>query len=292
MARTTVLLTCYNHVAYLDAAVQSIRAQTDPDLEILALDDGSSDGSREWLASQPDLKCVFHEHNLGTYGSLNRGIELADSQFIAILNDDDRWLPTKLARQVEALSANPSLAMVHTNVQIISDQGSPLPDERAPFGRLGTSEAGALAELVMWNRIVPSTVLIRRSVMEEVGRFDDTFFGCGDWHLWLRMALKGKIAFIDERLTEYRVHDANAYREHVKMNTDSRRIRSWIDQSPDFRTDPKLQNAHAHNLACLGTECKLDGDWGAARAAYLASARANPRRIKSWVRWLASLARV
>lgn len=77
MPRVSVLLTCYNHRRYLPAAVDGLRAQTFRDFETLALDDGSTDGSREWLSEQPDLRTVFNARNLGTYATLNEGLPLA-----------------------------------------------------------------------------------------------------------------------------------------------------------------------------------------------------------------------
>ena len=96
MPRVSILLTCYNHLDYLPAA-HSIRTQTFQDFEVIAIDDGSTDVSREWLASQNNITLVLNEKNLGTYGTLNKGLDLATGEFIAVLNDDDVWMPEKLA---------------------------------------------------------------------------------------------------------------------------------------------------------------------------------------------------
>src|SRR5688572_11327743 len=97
MPKISILLTCYNHIRYLPAAVEGIRAQTFKDSEIIAIDDGSTDGTREWLKENlPEAKLIFNEQNIGTYASLNVGLEATTGEFIAILNDDDVWAPEKL----------------------------------------------------------------------------------------------------------------------------------------------------------------------------------------------------
>src|SRR4051794_32951862 len=108
MPKVSVLLTCFNHVKYLPEAYQSILAQTEKDLEIIAIDDGSTDGTREWLSARSEpIKLIFNEQNLGTYASLNVALKEAKGDTIAILNDDDVWMPPKLEKQLELLGRNP-----------------------------------------------------------------------------------------------------------------------------------------------------------------------------------------
>src|SRR5215207_9206180 len=105
MPRVSILLTCYNHMRYLPDAYQSVLDQTFGDYEILALDDGSTDGTREWLNSldDPRVRLIFNERNLGTYATLNVGVKEAKGEFVAIFNDDDLWAPGKLQAQAEML---------------------------------------------------------------------------------------------------------------------------------------------------------------------------------------------
>ncbi|MFN3961816.1 MAG: glycosyltransferase family 2 protein, partial [Fimbriimonadaceae bacterium] len=101
---------------YIQEAWDSIQAQTYRDFEVIALDDGSTDGTREWLtAHATGARIEFNPQNLGTYATLNRGLELAEGEFIAVFNDDDVWGPEKLRRQVEALDNNPRVGLVHTS---------------------------------------------------------------------------------------------------------------------------------------------------------------------------------
>ena len=120
MPRVSILLTCYNHLRHLKIAIDSIKAQTFTDYEIVALDDGSTDGTREWLTQlqqdEPTLPIAlyFNEENLGTYGTLNRGLDVARGEYIAEFNDDDVWMPTKLEKQVAMLDRDQKIGLVHT----------------------------------------------------------------------------------------------------------------------------------------------------------------------------------
>ena len=297
MPRVSVLLTCYNHFRHLPQALHSVLSQTVDDYEILALDDGSTDRSREWLKEQEALgrlRCIFNEKNLGTYATLNVGLKEAQGEFIAILNDDDVWAPEKLARQVEVLDSNPKIGLVHTGGWFIGDDGQRLTDPRPlGFEYPRTHTGDILALEILYNHIIASSVLIRRECFESCGPFDPSFFGSGDWQMWLRIAQRYEVGYVDDPLTLYRVHAQNASHHKDKINEDDARIRAWIatwqGQFADrIAAEPQLYAAFAHNWACLGTERTWAGDSAGGRAAYREAIRMNPKRLKSYARWLAS----
>src|SRR5687768_3350703 len=133
MPTVSILLTCYNHLSYLPAAVEGIRGQTFKDWEIIAVDDGSTDGSREWLTNNlGDATLIFNENNLGTYASLNVALARAQGNYIAILNDDDLWAPEKLEKQLALLKEHPKVGLVHTDGHFIDGEGKKL--EGSPLG--------------------------------------------------------------------------------------------------------------------------------------------------------------
>ncbi len=288
MPRVTILLTCYNHRRFLPAAVEGIRAQTFRDFETIALDDGSDDGSREWLAKQPDLRCVFNARNLGTYGTLNEGLRLASGELIAVLNDDDVWLPEKLARQVSLLDAHPEVGLVHTGGGFIDGEGSAT--EGNPLGfRFPTFETGdILRGLVFENKIIASAALIRRECFERVGEFNSSYFGSGDWEMWWRICERYAAGFVDAPLTLYRVHGENASHKLERIWRDDERLREFIEgriQALDERIDTE---AEAFNFAALGTVRMLNGKTAEARAAYRSSLHLNPRRPQTALRLMAT----
>lgn len=295
MPRVTVLLTCYNHLDFLSACLDSVRAQTYQDYEIIVLDDGSVDGTREYLArlpADPQMKIVLNEKNLGTYGTLNAGLHLAKGELVAILNDDDVWEPEKLAQQVDLLDANPRVGLVHTNGAFIDGSGARVEGEPLGFEFPRTETGDVYLDLVYANKIIASAVLVRRECFDSLGLFNPDYFGSGDWEMWLRIAEKWDVGYIDERLTYYRVHGTNASHNLEKIWKDDERLRIWLDER---LAHPKksygttmLQKARAHNLACLGTVLTLNGHPKAGRNAYARSLHLDPGRWRSRLRWVAT----
>lgn len=293
-ARVTVLLTCYNHLDYLPSALSSVFEQSYQDFDVVALDDGSTDGTREWLASlnHPRVRVVLNEENLGTYGTLNRGLEEARSEFVAVLNDDDLWGRDKLKLQVELMDGHPDVGLVHTNGCFIDGKGEEFGGEPLGFAFPRTETGNCLPALIGANKIIASAVLARRRCFEEAGGFNRDYFGSGDWEMWLRIAERWQIGYVDQRLTSYRVHGANASHKLERIWRDDLKLRLWMEGRMDEWIASgrvpaaEARGARSHNLACLGTVQALLGDPGAARKSYAASLKANPRRWQSAARWL------
>lgn len=295
--RVSVLLTCYNHIKFLPEAVHSILAQTCQDFEVLALDDGSTDGTREWLKereAEGKLRCIFNQKNLGTYATLNVGLAAAVGETIAIFNDDDLWAPTKLEAQLALLDSDSRIGLVHTGGWFIGEDGKQLSDPKPlGFEYPSTPTGDVLALEILYNHIITSSVLIRRECFETCGPFDPSFFGSGDWQMWLRIAQKYHVGYVDQPLAFYRVHGQNASHQKDKINEDDARIREWVTTwqnsfNDRSKCDPDLHAAFAHNWACLGTERTWSGDAKGGRHAYREAIRMNPGRLKSYARWLAT----
>lgn len=297
MPRVSILLTCYNHLAYLPAAWEGIANQTYRDFEVIAIDDGSADGAREWLSNQaPDfpLELQFNENNLGTYASLNAGLARAKGDFIAILNDDDVWMPEKLERQLALMEANPEVGLVHTDGFFIDGQGQRMEGSPLGFEFPRTETGDVLLDLIYQNKIIASAALVRRTCFQELGGFNESYFGSGDWEMWLRIAEKWRVGYVDEALTLYRVHGANASHKLERIWRDDQMLREWLAPRLDglggrFPADA-ITRAQAHNWACLGTVRTLNGDAKGGRAAYRESLRLLPgrwkSRIRSWATYL------
>lgn len=298
MPRVSVLLTCYNHFRYLPEALEGIRNQTYRDFEIIAIDDGSTDGTREWLSRQSDLKTIFNADNLGTYGSLNVALAAAEGELVAILNDDDVWLPEKLEKQVALLDAHPEVGLVHTGGYFID--GDSNRTEGNPLGfRFPRFETGdILLGLVFENKIIASAALARTEILRELGGFNERYFGSGDWEMWFRVAEVADVGFVDAPLTLYRVHGANASHKLERIWRDDEMLREWIQE----RLDANLKAGRLHprdvgefgamsfNFAALGTVQMLNGKPEDARRSYKKSLRLNPLRWQTYARYLLTFA--
>lgn len=289
MPEVSILLTCYNHLRFLPAAYQSVLDQTFQDYEILAIDDGSTDGTREWLKKREGgkMRCIFNETNLGTYATLNVGIQASTGRYVAIFNDDDLWLPEKLERQIALFESDPKIGLVHTGGWFIDGDGNRHPDPAPlgfPFPHLPTGDV--LASLILRNQVITSSAMLRRDVIDQLGGFDPEFYGCGDWQMWLRVAQRYLVGFVDKPLTLYRIHGTNAGLNDRKMFEDSERIRAWIATWDESR--PDLKAAFAQNWASLGTERTWLGDKRGGRLAYRESLKRMPARLKTYLRLIAT----
>ena len=215
--RVSVVLPIYNGERYLAHAIDSVLAQSYRSYEIVAVNDGSRDWSAEivkrYLASHA-IKYVEQE-NRGVAGARNTGIAHSAGELIALLDQDDVWLPSKLEKQVAFIDAHPEVAMLHARVSCIDGAGRPISCK----GWIYVDDAcGHCAEVLLsGNRIAPMTVVIRRSCLDEVGVFDQAFAPADDWHLWLRIASRFPLGFLDSIVALYRVHDSNESKNQLKM---------------------------------------------------------------------------
>lgn len=291
MPRVSVVLTSYNHARYLRQAIESVLAQTLQDIEVVAVDDASTDESPDILRNYADrIKIVVHAQNRGTYASLNEGIALSGAPYIAILNSDDLWLPAKLEKQMALLEQDARIGLVHTGVRYIGADGELI--EGNPLGvRFHPNPQGdLLAELLIRNLFITSSVVFRRECLQRCGWFEEGLFGMGDWDMWLRIAEHYAVGFVREPLTLYRIHGQNTMYQRQRMREDDlwiheerirKRARHLLERR-GWRTRRALGIA----LAALGVLYLEAGDKRKAREAFVESLRYHPLRLKTYARFL------
>lgn len=292
MPRVSILLTCYNHLSYLPAALESIRAQTFADYEIIAIDDGSTDGSRDFLSAQSDVKCIFNPTNLGTYDSLNVGLGEAKGEFLAILNDDDFWGVNKLADQVAFMDAHPEVGIVHSGGGFVDSFGAERLDNPLGFDYPVFETGEVLPRLIRANQFIVSAVMLRTSVVRQVGEFNPHYFGHGDWEYWWRMCEVSQAGFVPGPHTFYRLHDSQASQNSTKIWNDDERLRHFmlgrLDEVESRFSPDDLKLAKAFLWAAAGHAAHLLGDQKRARASFVSSLHYHPTRLKTYARYLAT----
>jgi glycosyltransferase involved in cell wall biosynthesis len=208
MPRATVVIPCYNYARYLQECVDSVLAQTMPDWEAIVIDDASTDETPEVMSrlTDPRIRLVRHEQNLGNIGTYNQGYRMARGEFVVMLSADDRYKPEYLRRTIALFDAHPEVGLVYTPCEQIDDQGRSLGTRPVPHSRDGVYDE--LRWLMFDNYIPHSAAIARRSVLEDVGLYDPLFPRSGDWELWLRIGVKHPIGFVAEPLYDYRLHQA------------------------------------------------------------------------------------
>jgi len=224
MPKVSVIIPSYNHVQYIRQCVDSVLAQTYQDIEIIVVDDGSTDGTVEILREYDDRIVLIEQTNRGTQAARNAAIRASSGEFIALLDSDDEWLPGKLQRQMPVLVEHPEIGMAYGQAYTIDEQGVRLNSGRA-FGA-PVSES-AFEDILVLNPVPALTAVVRRSCLNDVGLFDESFIGAADWDLWLRIAHRWSIVCVEEPLALYRVHDSNTtkllyktrqiYEEHQRV---------------------------------------------------------------------------
>ena len=217
MTSVSAVIPVHNGADYVGEAVRSALEQTSPVLECIVVDDGSTDGTGEVLASfGGDIK-VIRQPQSGVSNARNRGADEARGELVAFLDHDDEWLPSKLERQVEALG--PEDTMVVCALQVVDAEGSP-----QEVKRLGPTGDRLVQGMLLFDGTptlsCSSSGVVRRERFLAMGGFDPSLSMSADWDLLLRMLLEGRVAYVDEPLVRYRVHGSNMSRHVDVMERD------------------------------------------------------------------------
>ena len=186
---------------FIFRAIDSVYNQNVTPARFIVVDDGSTDGTAQALrARYPELE-VLSKANGGLPAARNFALAQVDTQYVAYLDDDDEWLPEKLASQVRFLDENPGIGLVFCGVQYIDENGNVL-GKRLP-SRVGLEYPAIL----LGNSLLPpSTVLFRRTLMNKAGFFDETLRQGEDYEYFIRCAKYGKIEAKDDLFVRYRQH--------------------------------------------------------------------------------------
>jgi glycosyltransferase involved in cell wall biosynthesis len=202
----TVFMAAYNGERYIRQALDSALAQTYPRMEVVVVNDGSTDSTPRILAEYGDRIQWFTQPNAGQASARNLAVSHARGEWVAMLDQDDLWDPPKIERQVAAIRSGD--ALIHCNARIIDASGQII---LVDMPRADAETFATLVELLTTKPPLAPTVLIRKEAYNSVGGFDPANrFGTEDYQLWLRLAAQGyRFRFVDEVLASYRVHGNN-----------------------------------------------------------------------------------
>ncbi len=209
----SVIIPCYNGGAYLEEAIESALAQSYQAVEIIIVDDGSTDGSSA-IAQKLPVRYVWQE-NRGLTASRNRGIRESRGSYVVFLDADDRLKPEAIETGLRVLAQHPQCAMTVGDHLFVSEDGSHLADSRKKCILKSHYEALLKSNFIE----MISSVLFRRSVLEEVGGFDTRLRVAEDYDLYLRIARDHPICCHPAVVAEYRMHQSNASHNSELMLT-------------------------------------------------------------------------
>jgi glycosyltransferase involved in cell wall biosynthesis len=204
--RVSVVIPVYNREKYIAETIGSVLAQTVKDVEVIAVDDGSKDGSRAVLDSFGTAIQVL-EHsgrsNRGQSASINLGMRAARGEFIAVLDSDDVWAPEKLALQLACFDAHPDVGLVYGNGWVIDGDGK---QQYPIYPAEHREESDASRVLMDCYFLLPSNSLVRATVFRKAGWFDESFRAAQDHDMAIRIAEITRLAYIKEYVFYYRRH--------------------------------------------------------------------------------------
>lgn len=232
----SVIIPYYNGGDYIDQAVRSALAQTYTNLQVIIVNDGSPDGSGEQLDKRYENEprvTVLHQENAGTAAARNTGIRHANGSLIALLDQDDRWLPHKLERQVP-LFDDSKVGLVHSGGRV-TDR-----DTQQVTSTYHAAEVLTTTELMRWCKIGCATTVIRRSSLDQVGLFNPDLGGVDDWDMWVRLAGAGfKVRGVHEPLVEIFEHPDNQGKGFEKLYPRAKIViqspRDFDQGQPEYR---------------------------------------------------------
>ncbi len=211
MPLVSIVIPCYNQAKFLDQAIRSALGQTHRDLEVVVINDGSTDNTPEVAGrflSDPRLR-LMNQRNAGLPAARNSGIRESRGEFINFLDSDDWLAEDMIETLVSTLIENPEASFSYCDLQITDSNGTPLNTFSVGTAR-EVVNGDIFGSLVIGGYFPPLAVLLRRSVLDEVGWFDEDLGGHADYDLWLRASAKGHRAlYVDRKLAYYRAHDGS-----------------------------------------------------------------------------------
>jgi glycosyltransferase involved in cell wall biosynthesis len=282
MPLASVLIPTYNRAQYLKEAIRSVQDQTFQDLEIIVIDDGSTDNTREVIKeiSSPEIKYLYQE-NRGAGAARNAGIRASSGKWIAFLDADDIWMPSKLELQIQALIDHPRARAAYCDMYFFGAIDSNFPETyfrslkwTAPRGRV-------LDKMAVKSFGIPSTLVVYRDAFTKIGLFDENLPYCDDYDMLLRLAANFEFEVVPFPLIKYRLHPQQVSKNEGRVLTDhiavfSKSLKLPGVQGGIYRTLKKrLADTHFQYAVLLFRR----GRWPAGLQQVYFSLRADPWRL-------------
>jgi glycosyltransferase involved in cell wall biosynthesis len=223
--KITVIMPCYNQVQYVRESIDSVLNQTYKNIELLLIDNLSTDGTKEVIQEYEKkdnrIRAVYHKENMGLGYSFTEGMKLATGDFVSFTSSDDIWYLNKLEVQANTLNLNPESDVIHSDADIVDGKGKKTGTIKQ-FYKLRTSEASGNVFncLTRKNICCTSTVLFKKECLKTYGEFDPELRFAHDWWLYIKLSQNHRFLYLTERLVAYRVHSTNTTRNKEWVYSD------------------------------------------------------------------------
>ena len=299
-ALVSVIMPSYNTARYIGEALESVLEQDYPHKELIVIDDGSTDGTRDLVRRYGDRVRLITQQNQGSAVARNAGLKAARGEYIAFLDSDDIWLPGKLSTQIGHLERHPGIGLVFSRWQVWKPDGdgrfAPASELRAQFDPSLPMPPGIVPERSGWlyNRLLFSsllhtiTVMARRSLIDAVGPFDTELKRGQDYDYWIRASRHTEIQQLDRVLALYRLHGEGCVRRWPRVNYErvvvEKAVSRWGLEGPNGERSPPrhLRKRLADTSFSFGYHHFWEGDPRLAFGAFAHVVSKGPMRPTAW----------
>ncbi len=293
--KISVIIPTFNCSKYLPEAINSVLNQTYQNLEMIVVDDGSTDTTREIINSYINrypkkIKYIFQE-NKGLACARNTGVKNALGEYIALLDADDIWTVQRLKETLGAIEKEPDIGLVHANINWMSEEGNIISSPKRKTRYL----SGYIFENIFLRKahIAIPTILVRKECFDKVGGFDEnlTRLGCEDREMWLRIAELYKFAYIDKVLGYYRIRKGSMSKDLKKM-LEARYyvVNKFCPKNGTYKLLRKKALAKIHRD--LGDDLLFKHDFNESKKEYLSALCLWPFSIVGWINLTRALLKI
>lgn len=256
-----MIIPTYNRREELARSLNSVFEQTLPPKEVIVVDDGSTDGTAQWVRQRYPAAMLIEQENQGVSAARNHGIRHSSGPWLAFLDSDDAWLPKKLELQVEALQSATNMRLCHTEEIWIRN------GRRVNQMKKHQKSGGWIFERCLKLCCVsPSSVVVKRELFEELGDFDESLPACEDYDLWLRICSREPVLYVEEPLIyKYGGHEDQLSRRYPAMDRFRikalEKIAGASDLDNDKRSLARLEIKKRLEILIIGARKRGNDAW-------------------------------
>ena len=281
--RVSVIIPVYNGAATIDRALKSVFDQTFTDYEIVICDDGSTDNTPAVLATYGEKIRVVRQANRGLPAARNAAVRASRGELLALIDHDDEWLPDKLERAVDAMTADPGASLLYSDKVVVNEAGE---EFRRSEVRPETAHAPTMDEMLtrIWP-ITPSTVVMRRDAFDCAGGFCEALISAEDIHFWLLMREQGHFIYLPDRLVRFTY--GQVFPKVLNRDIGPTAIVDLIRARYGSRADGLVKDFIRHRVRMIANAGVIEmskGNVVGARKCFIRVLQYDPRHVKSYLR--------
>jgi len=280
MPKVSVVIPTYNYAQYIEEAIDSALVQTHKGCEIIVVDDGSTDDTKGVVSQYRSEIRYIYQKNQGLSAARNTGVRNSEGEYIAILDSDDLWLPSKIEKQIKLFEANSRLGLVYSDGLVFGEE---LAWNDLSFGGNMNFYRGRIFDKLLLGNFIPCpSVVIKRGCFDKVGLFDINLGACEDWDMSLRISSHYEVDYVEELLVKHRKHRGSMETKAEMMEENALKVldKIFLEKNvPSILKRKAYSNAYLNSGGLYRNARKL----GKSRSRFFKSLLLYPFSFTPWV---------